>query len=170
MTLIRQRGKTVRYHVAAVCLLAAVWISLSLLACDDRDPVVVENSNGEQQTEDDEQIGDDEQTGDGEPRTEEGDRAQLEKMRQEIDELIGDAVAASIADCRYAGLGSKPCGGPWEYIVYSVSSTDSTALAERLKAYDAFEGEMNVRYGYLSDCSVPNIPVLAFKDGRCITE
>ena len=147
-----------RNHVAVVCLLTAVWISLSLLACDDRDPVVAEDNNGEQQN------------GEDEPRTEEGDRAQLEEMRQEIDELIGDAVAASIADCRYAGLGSKPCGGPWEYIVYSVSSTDSTALAERLRAYDAFEAEMNERYGYLSDCSVPNIPVMAFKDGRCIAE
>lgn len=153
-----------RYLVAAVCLAAAVWISVSLLACDDRDPVVGSGNNDEQQTDEDEQP-----TNEVEQRTEEGDRARLVEMRQEIDMLIGDAAAASITDCRYAGLGSKPCGGPWEYIVYSVSSTDSTALAERLKAYDAFEAEMNELYGYVSDCSVPNRPVLVFKDGRCGT-
>lgn len=139
-------------------LVAAAWIAVSLLACDDRDPVVGPDSSGEQRTEE------------GEQRTEEGDRARLMKMRQGIDELIGDAAAASIADCRYAGLGSKPCGGPWEYIVYSVSSTDSTALAEKLTAYDVLEAEMNELYGYVSDCSIPNIPVLTFKDGRCGTE
>ena len=154
-----------RYLVAAVCLVAAIWISVSLLACDDRDPVVGSGNNGEQQSDEDEQP-----TNEVEQRTEEGDRARLVEMRQEIDMLIGDAAAASIADCRYAGLGSKPCGGPWEYIVYSVSSTDSTALAERLKAYDAFEAEMNELYGYVSDCSIPNRPVLVFKDGRCVAE
>ena len=69
-------------------------------------------------------------------------------------------MGASIEDCRYAGLGSKPCGGPWVYIVYSASSTDSTALTERLTAYNAFEDEMNERYLYISDCmyDTPAIP------------
>ena len=91
-------------------------------------------------------------------------------MRREIDALVGDAAGASIEDCRYAGVGSKPCGGPWEYVIYSASSTDSTALAERLTAYNAFEAEMNERYGLASDCSVPNAPVLAYRDGRCVAE
>lgn len=153
-------------------LVAAAWISVSLLACDERDSVVGNDTNGDQQIEEgDQQTEDDDQrTEDDDQRTEEGDRAQLEEMRGEIDELVGDAAGRSIADCRYAGLGSKPCGGPWEYIVYSVSSTDSTALAELLTAYDAFEAEMNERYGYVSDCSVPNFPVLVYKDGRCGAE
>ena len=195
------KAKTMRY------LFAAIWISLFLIGCDGRDPVVGEEINGDQQTEDgdeqpgegdqqtgdgdeqtgdgDEQTGDgddqngdgdeqpgdgDDQNGDGEQRTEEGDRAQLDEMRQEINALVGEAAAASISDCRYAALGSKPCGGPWEYVIYSVSSADSTALAIRLTAYDAFEAEMNERYGYVSDCSVPAMPVLTFGDGRCIAE
>ena len=146
-------------------LVAAVWISVSLLACDDRDPVVGPDNNGDQQSEEEEHPVEEE-----EQRTEEGDQAKLMKMRQEIDALIGDAAGASIADCRSAAIGSKPCGGPWEFLVYSVSSTDSTALASRLAEYNAFEAEMNELYGYLSDCSIPNIPVLAYKDGRCIAE
>ncbi|MCY3554167.1 MAG: hypothetical protein OXH56_02485 [Gemmatimonadetes bacterium] len=136
-------------------LVAVLWISFFLLACDDRDPVVAPDNNGEQPVEEEEQ------------RTEEGDRAQLEKMRQEIDALIGDAAGASIADCRSAAIGSKPCGGPWAYIVYSASSTDPTELANRLAEYNAFEAEMNGLYGYVSDCSIPNQPVLVFRNGRC---
>ena len=146
-------------------LVAAAWVSVFLLACDGRDPVVGEENNGEQRIEEGDQ-----RTEDGDQRTEESDRAKLVEMRGEIDALIGEAAGASIADCRYAGLGAKPCGGPWEYIVYSVSSTDSTALAIRLTEYDAFEAEMNELYGYVSDCSVPAIPVLAYEDGRCIAE
>ena len=41
---------------------------------------------------------------------------------------------------------------------------------ERLTAYNAFEAEMNERYGYASDCSVPNEPVLAYRNGRCVAE
>ena len=132
------------------CLVAAAWIAVSLVACGDSDSVVGD-SNGDQ-------------------RTEEGDRAQLAEMRREINALVGDAAGTSIEDCRYAGVGSKPCGGPWEFIVYSASSTDSTALAEKLTAYNAFEAEMNELYGYASDCSVPNEPVLAYRDGRCVAE
>lgn len=146
-------------------LVAVVWFSVSLLACDDRDPVVGSENNGGRRTGEGEQPAEE-----GDQRTEEGDRARLREMRQEIDALIGDAEGASIADCRYDGIGAKPCGGPWEYIVYSVSTTDSTALAERLTEYDAFEAEMNMLYGYLSDCSIPNKPVLVFRDGRCGAE
>ena len=45
-------------------------------------------------------------------RTEKGDRTQLAEMRREIDALVGDAAGASIEDCRYSGLGSKPCRRP----------------------------------------------------------
>ncbi len=102
--------------------------------------------------------------------TEEGDRAKLAEMRREIDALIGDAAGASIEDCRYMALGDKPCGGPWEYIVYSASSTDSTALAERVTAYNAFEEEMNRRYWSISDCMYVTPPVLVYRDGRCLAE
>ena len=130
-------------------LVVAAWTAVFLVACGDSDPAG-NNRNGQQ--------------------TEEGDRAQLVEMRREIDALVSDAAGASIADCRYAGVGSKPCGGPWEIVVYSVSSTDSTALAEWLTAYNAFEAGMNERYGYVSDCSVPTEPVLAYRNGRCVAE
>ena len=154
-----------RYLVAVMCLFAAAMVSVSLLACDESDPVIGPDNNGEPPVEEVEQPVEEE-----EPRTEEGDRTKLEKMRQEIDALIGEATGASIADCRSAAIGSKPCGGPWGYIVYSASSTDPTELASRLAEYNAFEAEMNALYGYVSDCSIPNRPALVYRNGRCGTE
>lgn len=153
-------------------LVAALWISVSLLACDESDPVVGPDNKDNPPVEEGESPVEegDEGTGEGNPRTEEGDRAQLERMREEIQALIGDAAGTSIADCRSAAIGSKPCGGPWAYIVYSASSTDPTELASRLAEYNAFEAEMNALYGYVSDCSIPNRPVLVFRNGRCGTD
>ena len=62
-------------------------------------------------------------------QTEEGDRAKLVEMRGEISALIGDAECETTEDCRQVGIGAKPCGGPWDYLIYSV--TDSAALADR---------------------------------------
>ena len=42
------------------------------------------------------------------------------------------------------------------------------ALAERLGEYNAFEADMNQRYEYGSDCSVPVEPVLGCEAGRCV--
>ena len=133
------------------CLRAVPLIAVFLVACCGWNPIITGDDNSNE-------------------RTEESDRTQLAEMRREIDALVGDAAGASIEACRYAGVGSKPCGGPWVFIVYSASSTDSTALAERLTAYNAFEAEMNELYGYVSDCSVPNEPILAYRDGRCVAE
>ena len=99
--------------------------------------------------------------------TEAGARARLADLRQEVDVLVGDACGA-IEDCRYYAIGAKPCGGPWNYIIYATTTTDSAALAERIGEYKAIEADMNVRYGYSSDCSVPDEPVLGCDAGRCV--
>ena len=125
-----------------MCYAGVLMLALIAYACSDSDPVQS-------------------------AQTEDGARARLAVMRQEVDVLVGDACGA-IEDCRYVGIGAKPCGGPWEYIIYSTAATDSAALAERLGQYNAFEADMNRRYGYSSDCSVPNEPVLGCEAGRCV--
>ena len=67
-------------------------------------------------------------------------RLLLAVMRQEVDALVGDACGA-LEDCRYVGIGAKPCGGPWEYIIYSTAVTDSAALAERHDRDDILAAE-----------------------------
>jgi hypothetical protein len=96
------------------------------------------------------------------------DRARLHEMKAEILALVSDPACADSLDCRYTGLGTKPCGGPWEYIVYSVASVDSSELAAQVAAYNDFNEELNLRYGWVSDCSVPPPPVVGCQDGRCV--
>ncbi len=43
-------------------------------------------------------------------------------------ELIGTPSCGGDGDCRYIGLGAKPCGGVWEYLVYSTPRIDPDYL------------------------------------------
>ena len=96
------------------------------------------------------------------------DRARLERMGEDIEGLVGIAACSNSSGCRAIGLGDKPCGGPWRYLIYSVATVDTVELFARVAEYNSFEDYMNGRYGYFSDCMVPNYPVLGCRDGRCV--
>jgi hypothetical protein len=107
-------------------------------------------------------------SGCGEDFDEAGDLAMLEQMEREILETVGTPACQDSTACRYIGVGSKPCGGPWKYIIYSMATVDSVALAAQVSNYNAFNRELNRRYGWVSDCSVPNRPNLGCRDGVCV--
>ena len=96
------------------------------------------------------------------------DKRQLRRMRAEIDALVGEAACASADECRYIGLGAKPCGGAWGYLVYSTAQTDEELLSRRVAAHNDFEQEMNRKYGYISDCSLAPVPEPGCRAGRCV--
>ena len=96
------------------------------------------------------------------------DKAELEQMREDVYAMVGEADCNSLDDCRFIGFGSKPCGGPWEFLVYSVKRTDPAELADVVAEYNALEDTVNQKHGYGSDCSVPNEPTLGVLGGRCV--
>jgi hypothetical protein len=57
------------------------------------------------------------------------DAPSLDSLRAVVLQLIGEPTATSLAQCRLMPAGEKPCGGPRSYLVYSMETTDSTALA-----------------------------------------
>ncbi len=96
------------------------------------------------------------------------DFAKLADMKQTILIVAGSASGNDSTDCRYVGLGSKACGGPVEYLVYSIVDTDTLLLLELVENYNKFEDELNRKYGIASDCSIPSPPVVGLVNGRCV--
>jgi len=96
------------------------------------------------------------------------DRARLDSMRNHIQGLVGSADCSESAHCRNIAFGAKPCGGPWEYLIYSVTAADADELDDLVSEYNAFEGKLNKRYGWISDCSTPGLPQPVCRDGRCV--
>ncbi len=99
---------------------------------------------------------------------EEEDVARLEHMEQEILESISDLSCSDSTDCQYIGFGDKPCGGYWRYLIYSVNNVDSVLLIEKVRKYNDYNKTLNIRYGWVSDCSLPRIPVLTCLEGECV--
>ena len=75
--------------------------------------------------------GDDDKTAGQNPLSEAEEQEQLAALRAEIESMIG--LDGPVATCRALGLGAKPCGGPWRYVIYSTARTDSAALVEKVE-------------------------------------
>ena len=95
------------------------------------------------------------------------DRAVLDTMRREIIELIGTPSCGGVGECRYIGLGVKPCGGVWEYLIYSTATIDAVELKYRVSRYNAFNKGYNRRYNIASDCMYVLPPEVGCVEGTC---
>lgn len=96
------------------------------------------------------------------------DRADLEELRREILEMVEDASASDVRFCREIALGVKPCGGPWEYLVYSVETTDSVALQLKVAEYNRLQREYNEETGQASDCAFVTPAGVELARGSCV--
>jgi hypothetical protein len=71
------------------------------------------------------------------------------------------------AECLFIGLGSKPCGGPWEYLIYS-TQIDTSELHRLVHSYNNIEMELNKKSGAISDCSIPAAPDSIKCENGCV--
>jgi hypothetical protein len=83
--------------------------------------------------------------------------AQLETKKQEIQNYINSFSCSESVGCSFIAFGSKPCGGPWSYLVFS-NSVDLIKLQEMVKNYNEMNRLYNIQTNAISDCSVPLPP------------
>lgn len=94
--------------------------------------------------------------------------AQLTSLKTTIEELADASVCNDDSECRYIAFGSKPCGGPWSYLVYS-TSIDTTKLTQLVEKYNSLESKINQDCERFSDCAMVNPPQrLECKDNTCV--
>lgn len=91
----------------------------------------------------------------------------LSEQRKTILQMIGDAKADSVQQCRVVGFGSKPCGGPAGYLAFSAKQTDETELMALVAKYNNAAKAENERQGLMSDCSIVAEPAVELKNGSC---
>jgi len=91
----------------------------------------------------------------------------LEKLAMEIKSLAEESICSESYFCDYVGFGSKPCGGNWEYLIYS-SSIDTKDFLSKVKKYNDLEKEFNTKYDIVSDCMFVTPPVKVLcENGKC---
>ena len=95
------------------------------------------------------------------------ERKALDDLAKEIRELADTAICSDNFTCEVIGFGSKPCGGNWEYLVYS-NAIDVAAFTSKVNTYNALEKKFNAKYEIMSDCSVVNPPdEIICDNGKC---
>ena len=89
-------------------------------------------------------------------------------LKANIGALASASVCSDEFECRYIAFGSKPCGGPWEYLIYT-TSIDTEELTSLVNEYNQLEADYNVNCDAVSDCMAA-IPPTGFEcvDSECV--
>jgi hypothetical protein len=83
--------------------------------------------------------------------TQEEELTELRNHKNYILSLVENASCSENSQCEFIALGSKPCGGPWSYIVYP-STIDTKLLLEQVVIYNLKEQQYNQKWNVISDC------------------
>ena len=104
---------------------------------------------------------------DNTPLTYEEDRAELNIYKTTIEDLAATSICEENTECLFIGFGSKPCGGPWTYLIYT-NSINVDQLLLWVNDYNQLEQELNEKWDIISDCSIAS-PPLGFEciDNTC---
>ncbi len=98
-----------------------------------------------------------------------GDSATVARLEREARALARTTGCTSAGQCRTAPVGSRPCGGPREYVAWCPTSTDSAALYRKLDELERAEDAWNQARGMMSTCEFRQPPAPTFSGGRCGT-
>jgi hypothetical protein len=95
------------------------------------------------------------------------DSKRLEELHGMIKNEIGTPSANEPSQCKLIGFGSKPCGGPGSYLVYSTAKTNESRLKQLVSEFNQLAKKINDERGLFSDCAVTPKPKVEFVDGVC---
>ncbi len=98
--------------------------------------------------------------------------AEIENMDMQelliaIDKEVGTPYASSIDSCKVMPIGSKPCGGPNAYVVYSNQVSSTPRLEIMVERFTKLQHEDNIRRGLGSDCAYIGPPEVVLDKGVC---
>jgi hypothetical protein len=95
------------------------------------------------------------------------DEEALANLHQQIVTLVGEPRCENIVHCRVLALGSRPCGGPAEYVAYSSITGNRELLEAKAYEYGFLQEEVNRAHGAAGACDALAQPRVACVNGRC---
>lgn len=98
----------------------------------------------------------------------ESEKEVIDNLKVEIKALAKKSVCSEEYTCYSVGIGSKPCGGYWEYIIYS-NSIDIVPFLTKIESLNELEKTYNEKYSIQSDCFMAMPPSsIDCIDGKCV--
>ena len=91
--------------------------------------------------------------------SQEEDSEKLEKMYNEIITASSNSEPCKNSqEWDFAPIGSKACGGHAGYIVY-LKKINTDEFFSKIKKYTDAQSDFNKKWGIISDCSIPTMPI-----------
>lgn len=84
-------------------------------------------------------------------------QTELQALKLEIQNYINSIPCDAASGCNFLAFGSKPCGGPWEYLVFS-NNVDLEWLTQKVTTYNELEHQFNLENNVISDCMMAMPP------------
>ena len=84
----------------------------------------------------------------------ESDAEAVVRLRNELSAAIGDAKCRNLVNCRVIGLGVRPCGGPEEYVAYSIWDTDREQISILVSEYNLLKEDLMHDSDQVGTCEV----------------
>lgn len=91
----------------------------------------------------------------------------LDSLRSLIINMAIVTDCSESSQCGFIGLGMKPCGGPWEYLIYAKGDNEALMI-NLVNEYNDQEKAINEWYGRASDCAVASPPDSVVCSERCV--
>lgn len=92
------------------------------------------------------------------------------EIARDISGLIGEAEASTLSQCSIIGIGAKPCGGSWGFLVFSLERTDPERLSELVDRFNELNKTINSEKGIFSTCDATPVPETILNNGQCTGE
>ena len=91
---------------------------------------------------------------------------ELTEKKQEIVDYINSFDCTE--SCSYIAFGSKPCGGPREYLLFS-NNVNLGQLQQMVAEYNEMDHQNNIQTNAISDCAVELPPnAVDCLNGDCV--
>ncbi|MET1258990.1 hypothetical protein ABV409_06595 [Flagellimonas sp. DF-77] len=98
----------------------------------------------------------------------EDDELDLDEQFEALVALSESVTCVDPAEWRVAGIGAKACGGPSDYIAYSVA-IDTLDFLQRLETYNEGVAARIADSGLFSDCSITPPPrAVSCENGKAV--
>ncbi len=91
------------------------------------------------------------------------------ELRERIKVIIDGARCNNIVNCRVLGLGSRPCGGPEEYVAFSIWDTQIDEIKSLAAEYNFLREEVDAASGTVGTCNVLTKPDVNCVNAHCVT-
>ena len=93
--------------------------------------------------------------------------ARMLEISNNVEAITANKSCNGGDDCATIAWGSKPCGGPWGYLIYAPSNVDVPRLEALAAEYAQLQSEVNVLRKLVSDCALIPVPELECSDNIC---